>query len=248
MCFTLKFSNSWISQSFSLVPSSLTEFSSNLLNLEKNGLELNVSILHVCGRFVNFLDILFGHREHNMQSCEEMIYAGSSTTLGQPSLTPPQLQSTMTQLEGMLGRLEHSIKDIVRNLEQKKQVWPFELCTYFISIIWLPSTKTVYNASLTETATFNGLYVIEFTPLYWWRRFIDVVTSVFVSEAICICIHVYRGKYTERQFILESSIFFDLTTILFIYKQMNGIGQQVILFKPSPYQNAQNDLNLDFKK
>lgn len=59
--------------------------------------------------------------EQNMHGCEEMIYSGSSTTHGQPSLTPPQLQSAMTQLEGMLGRLEHSIKDIVRNLEQKKQ-------------------------------------------------------------------------------------------------------------------------------
>lgn len=67
------------------------------------------------------LGLLF-HREQNMHGCEEMIYSGSSTTHGQPSLTPPQLQSAMTQLEGMLGRLEHSIKDIVRNLEQKKQV------------------------------------------------------------------------------------------------------------------------------
>lgn len=67
------------------------------------------------------LGLLF-HREKNMHGCEEMIYSGSSTTHGQPSLTPPQLQSAMTQLEGMLGRLEHSIKDIVRNLEQKKQV------------------------------------------------------------------------------------------------------------------------------
>ena len=60
---------------------------------------------------------------------------------------------------------------------------------------------------------------------------------------MCIEANIQKGN-----FILESSIFFNLNTILFIYKQMNGIGQQAILFKPSPYQNAQNDLNLDFKK
>ncbi|XP_062578484.1 HAUS augmin-like complex subunit 3 [Saccostrea cucullata] len=60
--------------------------------------------------------------EQNVQSCEEMIYSRSSTTHGQPSLTPPELQSTMMQLEGMLGRLESAIKDTVRNLEQKKQI------------------------------------------------------------------------------------------------------------------------------
>lgn len=59
--------------------------------------------------------------EQNLRDCENMVYDGSSTTGGQPTLTPRQLLESMTQLDDMLQKLEHAIKDIVKEVDSKKQ-------------------------------------------------------------------------------------------------------------------------------
>lgn len=53
---------------------------------------------------------------------EQVVYSGSSTTSGQPCMTPRQLMESMTQLEEMLRKLEQSIKEVVKDLEKRKQV------------------------------------------------------------------------------------------------------------------------------
>ncbi|KAL5021994.1 hypothetical protein ScPMuIL_001149 [Solemya velum] len=59
--------------------------------------------------------------EQTVQNCEEMIYAGSSTTSGQPSLTPRQIRDSMLQLEDMLKKLEHTIMELRKGVDSKKK-------------------------------------------------------------------------------------------------------------------------------
>ncbi|XP_021377275.1 HAUS augmin-like complex subunit 3 [Mizuhopecten yessoensis] len=59
--------------------------------------------------------------ESNLTTCLDLVYAGSSTTSGQPTLTPRQLLDSMTTLENLIKKLEQSIKDVVKELESKKQ-------------------------------------------------------------------------------------------------------------------------------
>lgn len=59
--------------------------------------------------------------EESLHVSEQVVYAGSSTTSGQPCMTPRLLIDSMTQLEEMLRKLEQSIKDVVKDVEKKKQ-------------------------------------------------------------------------------------------------------------------------------
>lgn len=59
--------------------------------------------------------------EKSLQISEQVVYSGSSTTSGQPCMTPRQLMESMTQLEEMLRKLEQSIKEVVKDLEKRKQ-------------------------------------------------------------------------------------------------------------------------------
>ena len=57
-----------------------------------------------------------------MRACEELIYAGSSTTSGQPLLTPRPIQENIIQLQNMLKQLEHGIMEVVKEIDNKKKV------------------------------------------------------------------------------------------------------------------------------
>lgn len=59
--------------------------------------------------------------EESLHISEQVVYSGSSTTSGQPCMTPRQLMDSMTQLEEMLRKLEQSIKEVVKDVEKKKQ-------------------------------------------------------------------------------------------------------------------------------
>ncbi|XP_069125959.1 HAUS augmin-like complex subunit 3 [Argopecten irradians] len=65
----------------------------------------------------NRLDLL----ESNLLTCLDLVYAGSSTTSGQPTLIPRQLIDSITTLDNLINKLQKSIKDVVKDLETKKQ-------------------------------------------------------------------------------------------------------------------------------
>ncbi|KAK3601506.1 hypothetical protein CHS0354_027652 [Potamilus streckersoni] len=60
--------------------------------------------------------------EKNLESCEDMVYAGSSTTSGQPLLTPRAILDSMNQLQDMFSKLEQAIKDIIKDVDNKKKI------------------------------------------------------------------------------------------------------------------------------
>lgn len=66
------------------------------------------------------------HQIQSLEKClhdsEQVVYSGSSTTSGQPCMTPPALMDSMTQLEEMLRKLEQTIKDVLKDVEKKKQM------------------------------------------------------------------------------------------------------------------------------
>lgn len=54
--------------------------------------------------------------------CEELVYAGSSTSSGLPLLTPRPIQDNVMQLKDMLKQLEQGILDVVKDIDNKKKV------------------------------------------------------------------------------------------------------------------------------
>ncbi|ESP05468.1 hypothetical protein LOTGIDRAFT_228044 [Lottia gigantea] len=58
--------------------------------------------------------------ESNLKTCEETIYKGSSTTSGHPVLSPPHVQESIKQLEDLLQKLEASIVEKLREINNKK--------------------------------------------------------------------------------------------------------------------------------
>lgn len=60
--------------------------------------------------------------EENLHICEGLIYAGSSTTAGQPVLTPRPIQDSIIQLTDMLKQLEQGILDTVKDIDNKKKL------------------------------------------------------------------------------------------------------------------------------
>ncbi|XP_060080706.1 HAUS augmin-like complex subunit 3 [Ylistrum balloti] len=75
------------------------------------------TLMSTAVRHENRLDLL----ESNLMACLDLVYAGSSTTSGQPTLIPRQLLDSLTTLDNLIKRLEKSIKDVVKELEIKKQ-------------------------------------------------------------------------------------------------------------------------------
>ena len=65
---------------------------------------------------------MYIYREKDLKMCEDLIYAGSSTTSGAPLLTPRQIQDTMMQLKDMTKKLEKGIRDVLEDVENKKKV------------------------------------------------------------------------------------------------------------------------------
>jgi len=55
-------------------------------------------------------------------SCEASLYSGSNTLSSKPRLSPEPVIDLILQLDGMLKRLESSMLDIVKDVEQKKKV------------------------------------------------------------------------------------------------------------------------------
>lgn len=58
------------------------------------------------------------------------LYAGSSTSAGHPPLIPPVIQSAMTSLTSMIGKLETDLSHIVTDVNNKKMVRIFFFFTY----------------------------------------------------------------------------------------------------------------------
>jgi hypothetical protein len=76
------------------------------------------------------------YREECLHTSEQVVYSGSSTTSGQPCMTPRQLMDSMTQLEEMLRKLEQSIKEVVKDVEKKKQVLFYDIhCCFCLRVI-----------------------------------------------------------------------------------------------------------------
>ncbi|XP_067677950.1 HAUS augmin-like complex subunit 3 [Haliotis asinina] len=79
--------------------------------------------------------------EGEMRVCVDQLYHGSSTTSGEPTLTPPLLQETLTNLDTMLVKLEASIIDVIKDHDTKNkllqsnrlQAKERDLFTYFYS-------------------------------------------------------------------------------------------------------------------
>ncbi|XP_048255738.1 HAUS augmin-like complex subunit 3 isoform X1 [Haliotis rufescens] len=79
--------------------------------------------------------------EGEMRVCVDQLYHGSSTTSGEPTVTPPLLQETLTNLDTMLVKLEASIIDVIKDHDTKKkllksnllQAKERDLFTYFFS-------------------------------------------------------------------------------------------------------------------
>ena len=61
-------------------------------------------------------------RERNLSVCESVIYEGSSTTSGQPQLTPRQIEENIVQLQELLTQMEKSTMDMVKDVDNKKKV------------------------------------------------------------------------------------------------------------------------------
>ena len=51
-----------------------------------------------------------------------MVYSGSSTTGGQPALSPQSILDTLAQLDSMLKKLEQAVMDIMKDVDHKKKV------------------------------------------------------------------------------------------------------------------------------
>lgn len=60
--------------------------------------------------------------EKNVENCETLTYAGSSTMSGQPLLTPRPIQENIIQLRTMLKQLEQGIMDVVKDIDNKKNL------------------------------------------------------------------------------------------------------------------------------
>ncbi|XP_060551458.1 HAUS augmin-like complex subunit 3 [Ruditapes philippinarum] len=60
--------------------------------------------------------------EHKVWACEELVYAGSSTTSGQPLLTPRPIQENIIQLQNLLKQLEQGIMEVVKDIDNKKKL------------------------------------------------------------------------------------------------------------------------------
>ena len=71
---------------------------------------------------ISYHSVLCIYREKDLKMCEDLIYAGSSTTSGAPVLTPRQIQDTMMQLRDMNKKLEKGIRDVLGEIESKKKV------------------------------------------------------------------------------------------------------------------------------
>ncbi|KAK2154529.1 hypothetical protein LSH36_266g02042 [Paralvinella palmiformis] len=59
--------------------------------------------------------------EKSLVSCEASLYSGSNTLSSKPRLSPEPVIDLILQLDGMLKRLESSMLDIVKDVEQKKK-------------------------------------------------------------------------------------------------------------------------------
>ena len=66
--------------------------------------------------------ILVLSREKNLKACESMVYSGSTTTAGQPVLSPQPVIDAITQLDAMLKKLEETTLKVIRDIDHKKKV------------------------------------------------------------------------------------------------------------------------------
>ena len=51
-----------------------------------------------------------------------MVYSGSTTTAGQPVLSPQPVIDAITQLDAMLKKLEETTLKVIRDIDHKKKV------------------------------------------------------------------------------------------------------------------------------
>ncbi|KAL4226899.1 HAUS augmin-like complex subunit 3 [Mactra antiquata] len=60
--------------------------------------------------------------ERSLHRCEDLVFAGSSTGVGFPLLTPRSIQDSIIQLKSMLEQLEQGILDVVKDNDSKKKL------------------------------------------------------------------------------------------------------------------------------
>ncbi len=66
-----------------------------------------------------------------------MVYSGSTTTGGQPLLSPQPIIDALTQLDAIIHKLEQAIKDTMQDVEQKKRVsFIYHLLQIFESLLF----------------------------------------------------------------------------------------------------------------
>ncbi|CAL1529542.1 unnamed protein product [Lymnaea stagnalis] len=58
--------------------------------------------------------------EQSLKKCEATLYAGSTTSGGQPNLSPPQVQTAMATLTSKCAGLQTDITEIIKDIETKK--------------------------------------------------------------------------------------------------------------------------------
>uniref|UniRef100_A0A0B7A1I8 HAUS augmin-like complex subunit 3 N-terminal domain-containing protein n=1 Tax=Arion vulgaris TaxID=1028688 RepID=A0A0B7A1I8_9EUPU len=76
------------------------------------------------------------------------LYVGSSTSSGQPSLSPPELQSTMAELTLMIGNLEADLAGMVTEINNKKMALKNNLLLSKEKNSLLSSTQTLIDCSM----------------------------------------------------------------------------------------------------
>ncbi len=57
-----------------------------------------------------------------MGTCESLVYPRSGSGAGTLTLTPQPIMDTLTQLDAMLKKLESAALDVIKDMENKRQV------------------------------------------------------------------------------------------------------------------------------
>ena len=60
--------------------------------------------------------------EQELTKCDSLLYADCSTAGGPPSLSPRSVVEAMTQLDGLLKKLEQVVMDVIKDIDSKKKV------------------------------------------------------------------------------------------------------------------------------
>lgn len=82
-------------------------------------------------------------REEEVQRCENVLYAESSTLGGQPQMMPVVFQKTAMELDEMLQKLEAAILDTITDINNKKKVRWWKNIIHYLNAGFLPNCSIV---------------------------------------------------------------------------------------------------------